>query len=128
MNNDIDKYLGEPKNPFKVPDGYFDTIASRVMENIPGNEVKLMPQHDKHDNGHAGNGMRRWRIYAAAASIVAAIFGAGLFINYNGTGADRHAAKGMAAVQTSNAENNVDAMADYIMADDYELYAYMAYE
>ena len=29
---------------------------------------------------------------------------------------------------SANADNNVDAMADYIMADPPELYAYMAYE
>lgn len=29
-------------NPFKVPEGYFDTLTERVMANIPANETKTV--------------------------------------------------------------------------------------
>lgn len=133
MNNDMEKLMSEPKNPFRVPEGYFDNITSRVMESIPVNEVKLIPEESK--EGKEGKStphqFRKWRIYAAAASILVAVFGAGLLIHNDSMEPDTSLAKGKTVVHSSNsanAENNVDAMADYIMADDYELYAYMAYE
>ena len=123
----MEKFMSEPKNPFRVPEGYFDTIASKVMERIPANEVTLMPEENK----IIPMGRRRWRIYAAAASILVAVFGAGILIHNNNMVPDSSLTAEKNMVYTSNqanTENNVDAMADYIMADDYELYAYMAYE
>ena len=130
MNNDMEKLMSEPKNPFWVPEGYFDNITSRVMERIPVNEVKLIPEESK-EGKSITHQFRKWRIYAAAASILVALFGAGLLIHNDSMEPDTSLAKGKTVVHSSNsanAENNVDAMADYIMADDYELYAYMAYE
>ena len=124
MNYDINSFKGDSPNPFRVPEGYFDTIADKVMERIPDNQVILIPEET---NRHK-EGLKRWRIYVAAASIVAAIFGAGLFIFNHDVEPEKTLATGKNVVHTSNADNNVEAMADYIMADDYELYAYMAYE
>lgn len=33
------------KNPFKTPDGYFEGLTSRVMSQIPENEVVMTPRH-----------------------------------------------------------------------------------
>ena len=30
------------KTPFTVPEGYFDSLTARVMENIPSNEAKVI--------------------------------------------------------------------------------------
>ncbi len=124
MENEIDKLMENPKNPFKVPEGYFDTITSRVMERIPENEVKLIPTETQ------GTSKKKtwWRSYAAAAAVIVAIFGAGLLIHNNGSETEETVATGNKVVNTVNSKNNVEAMADYIMADDYELYAYIAYE
>ena len=43
----MEKLMSEPKNPFRVPEGYFDNITLRVMERIPVNEVKLIPEESK---------------------------------------------------------------------------------
>ena len=30
------------ENPFKVPDGYFDHLTERIMENLPEQEVRVI--------------------------------------------------------------------------------------
>lgn len=122
MSNETENIPIERKNPFKVPDGYFDTLTSRVMANIPENQVRMIPaQQDRHVS------KKWWRVVAAAAAVVVAVFGVGLFMQHD----DKEAHVETAALQQSksdSAETNIDAMADYIMCDDYELYAYMADE
>ena len=122
MSNETENIPIERKSPFKVPDGYFDTLTTRVMANIPENQVRMIPaQHHKYVL------KKWWRVVAAAAAVVVAVFGVGLFMQHDG----KEAHLETAAVQQStfdSAETNIDAMADYIMCDDYELYAYMADE
>ena len=121
MIQDFDKMLTENKSPFTVPDGYFDTLEKRIMQRIPDNEVRLMPdEKDKQPKI-----TKIWKRYAAAAAIVAAVAGAALFMPHM----DREDMPAPMAKHnnSANVENaNVDAMADYIMADDYELYSYIA--
>lgn len=115
-----------PSRPFKVPEGYFDSLTERVMGNIPANEVRMFPKKEPMKR-------RGWQRYAAAAAVVAAIFGAGLFWGHN-TGAEPQAAAPVAAAEhTSNSSGaayggDFDNVADYIMCDDYELYAYLTSE
>ena len=122
MINETENKPIERKNPFTVPDGYFDTLTERVMANIPENEVRMMPaQNDKHV-------LRKWwKAVAAAAAVVVAVFGMGLYMQQGGNEAKMET---VAVQQTSDgsAETNIDAMADYIMCDDYELYAYLVDE
>ena len=62
------------------------------------------------------------------AAVVVAVFGVGLYMQH----VDNATQVKTAAVQQSSSsattETNIDAMADYIMCDDYELYAYLADE
>jgi negative regulator of sigma E activity len=124
MSNEFDNKPIERKNPFTVPDGYFDTLTTRVMANIPENEVRMMAaQHDKHSS------RKWWRVAAAAAAVVVAVFGVELYMQHD----DKVAKTENVAVQapaagSADANANIDAMADYIMCDDYELYAYLADE
>lgn len=122
MIHDFDKMLTDNKKPFVVPDGYFDTLEERIMQNIPENEVRIMPN----ESGKKTKITTLWKRYAAAAAVIVAIAGTVMFMPRT----DRNDAQlPMAKQQTtvSNGDNsNVDAMADYIMADDYELYSYLA--
>lgn len=64
-----------PVNPFKVPEGYFDAVADQIMARIPVENVVVMPQRKT-------SVFVRWRAWAAAAAVMAAMFGAGIYF-YN---------------------------------------------
>ena len=113
----------ERKNPFKVPDGYFDTLTTRVMENIPENQVRMIPvQNDNHVS------KKWWRVVAAAAAVIVAVFGVGLYMQLDDNATQVKTATVQQSSSSATTETNIDAMADYIMCDDYELYAYLADE
>ncbi len=111
------------ENPFRVPEGYFDSLSQRVMDNIPNNQVVIMPVNER-------SPFKGWRKYAAAAAVVAALFGAGLFYNNadSGLSQGQNEAGNAVAVANSSTDDNFDAVADYIMADECDLYAYMSNE
>ena len=92
------------------------------MANIPENEVRMIStQPDKPVT------KKWWKIVAAAAAVVVAVFGVGIYMQHE----DRNAQVEKVAVQQPSyapSDANIDAMADYIMCDDYELYAYIADE
>jgi hypothetical protein len=117
-----EKPMDSRVNPFKVPDGYFDTLTEQVMSAIPKNEVVMMtPATPKR------KGWEAWRAYAAAAAVVGALFGAGIYFQ-NNTKESTQSQETSAQVATTTADHEIDAMADYIMADNYELYAYLSGE
>lgn len=105
----IKNRLGD-RNPFRVPDGYFDSLTAEVMKNLPeepkqGLLVRLRP----------------W-MYAAAC-LVAVVFTATLYLmSPDGSGQ-------MATTETANSDNTyVEDVADYMMADNNDIYALLASE
>ena len=122
MIHDFDKMLTDSKKPFAVPEGYFDTLEDRIMQRIPQNEVRIMPT----DSGKKTKILTLWKRYAAAAAVVAAIVGAVVFMPRIERNDGQVPMAKQQTTTTTNDNSNVDAMADYIMADDYELYSYIA--
>lgn len=111
------------ENPFSVPEGYFDNLAQRMIDNLPAHEVRMIPTEEKKKSR---NRLFQWARYGAAAAVVAALCMAGMhFINNEPTAKTQVAASTMASYST---DENIDAMADYIMADDQDLYAYISGE
>ena len=111
------------ENPFSVPEGYFDNLAQRMIDNLPAHEVRMIPTEEKKKSR---NRLFQWARYGAAAAVVAALCMAGLhFINNEPTAQTQVAASTTASYST---DENIDAMADYIMADDQDLYAYISGE
>lgn len=109
-------------NPFKVPEGYFDSIAQRVMDNLPAHEVKMIPAEEKTKRNHR---IPIWVRYGVAAAVVAAIFTVGMRF----TSHEQQAAPVAAVTMASySSDDNIDAMADYIMVDSQDLYAYISDE
>ena len=127
MTDKTDHTSMNPNRPFTVPEGYFDSLTDRVMSNIPASEVRLFPKKEPEKRF-------RWHRYAAAAAVVAAIFGAGLFFGNNKVAEPQAAAPVAVAENSSNVDSgnayggDFDNVADYIMCDDYELYAYLINE
>lgn len=103
----IKNRLGD-RNPFRVPEGYFDSLAAEVMEKLPEQPSKqgLLVR------------LRPW-MYAAAC-LVAVLFTATLYLMFpEPTGQ-------MATAETTTTDTYVDDLADYVMADNNDIYACLA--
>lgn len=115
------KHLND--NPFSVPQGYFDTLAQRMIDRLPAHEVRMIPNEETKKNKYR---LPTWARLGAAAAVVAAICMAGIgFFNDEPSTSSPVASTTMA---TYSSEDNIDAMADYIMVDDQDLYAYISGE
>jgi len=118
MNNE-EQYLKErfgTRTPFKVPEGYFDSVASEIMAKLPQEEqqaqvVELRPRS------------RRWRSVAMiAASVCVAVFSVGMYLK--GAAPQPSSQQSFAEIQSSSAA--FDDVADYTMMDNQDMYAYVA--
>ena len=105
------------QHPFRVPEGYFDTLEREVMARLPEDEGRVVALKPN----------RRWKIAAAVA--VAAAFLV-LLLNVNTVGTNLSAegnASGIAAVYGQNSlyADDIDEMADYAMMDVGDMYCYV---
>ncbi len=110
--------------PFRVPDGYFDGLTTKIMSKIPENEVRMIParKQSKTRLVHLAVGI--------AASVCVAIFGVSVYMSNNGV-ADGALADGQLTsyVEQSNLSTSYeDDIADYAMIDNYDIYAYISGE
>lgn len=110
------------ENPFSVPEGYFDNLAQRMIDNLPAHEVRMIPTEEKKKSRN----WLQWARYGAAAAVVAVVCMAGLHFTNNEPAAQTPVAA--ASTASYSTDENIDAMADYIMADDQDLYAYISGE
>lgn len=108
------------QNPFKVPDGYFDHLTEKIMENLPEQEVRVI---DIRSRQTLWQKMPLRKIAAAVA--VAALLGGGTFwaLQHEGDSkmvahVKKHEQK---AVSSDDAAFN--EMADYAMIDNETIYA-----
>lgn len=109
-------------NHFTVPDGYFDSFAERLMEQLPESDTRVIKMRPE----------RLWhrlpiRRIAAVVGVVAVLIGGGVF--YAG-----QSSKSQKAIAHTVAEEHVldggsteygtfDQMADYTMMDNQDIYA-----
>ena len=99
------------KNPFRVPEGYFDNFTAEMMQMLPEQEapkksliVRLRPL-----------------LYAAACLLVA-IFTVAVYFS------EPDASRQSVASVAEPADTYVDDAADYLMADNMDIYACLASE
>ncbi len=101
----LEKTLGR-QCPFRVPDGYFDQLASRVMSQLPEQEQPAKTVH-----------LRSW-LYAAACMAVAAMMGVTYYFHQEVEGQPQ------AMVAENSSDNTyIEEEADYMMIDNAEIYA-----
>jgi len=93
------------KNPFTVPEGYFDNLAAEVMRNLPE-----QPQQSKF--------VRLRPLMYAAACLLVAVLTATIFFSPEKTAEP----SSIAAVSTTT-DTYVEDVADYVMADNIDIYA-----
>lgn len=97
------------KNPFSVPEGYFDNFAAEMMRNLPE-----QPQQSKFVR-------LRPFMYAAACLVVAILTATIYFFPHD------NVEQNIAAV-TPTTDTYVEDVADYVMADNIDIYACLASE
>lgn len=116
------------QSPFRVPEGYFDELASRVMASVPESQPALDMQSESASQG--ARIVPMWR--RAVVSKVAVIAGVVLLLGGASIGigtslSSRQAGKsvasgGWASVMHSE-DSSFDEAADYAMLDNQDIYA-----
>lgn len=108
------------ENPFKVPEGYFDHLTERIMENLPEQEVRVIDIRSR---------QTLWqklplRKIAAAVAVVA-LLGGGSFLALQHEGDSRMVAhvKHHEQKAVSSEDAAFNEMADYAMIDNETIYA-----
>lgn len=109
----LNSKLGK-RNPFTVPEGYFEQLTAQVMEQLPEKKPAKKAVIKQ---------LRPW-LYAAAC-ICVAVFTAGVFFSNKTDNAKE--IKQMASVEQVHnnyySDNYIDEEADYAMVDNQEIYA-----
>lgn len=111
---------------FRVPEGYFDTVASRVMQSIPENSGMRVSVtgNARQDTGKKSLPLRLvvGRV-AAAVAVVAVLSGITFGILRHHGGA--HEATSLSAqTEVSHADySTFDEAVDYVMIDNQDIYA-----
>lgn len=108
------------ENPFKVPDGYFDHLTERIMENLPEQEIRVIDIRSR---------QTLWqklplRKIAAAVAVVALLGGGSFWAWQHEVNSKvvahvkQHEQKAVASEEAAFNE-----MADYAMIDNETIYA-----
>lgn len=107
---DEDKYIEErvgKRNPFLVPDGYFDEFAAQLMQSLPerprrAKSIWLRP------------------VFYAAACVCALLICTAVYVWKPEPAMQRTETL---AVQQDQSDTSFDEVVDYMMMDDHEIYA-----
>ncbi|MBQ3628225.1 MAG: hypothetical protein II947_04235 [Bacteroidaceae bacterium] len=115
------------RNPFTVPDGYFENLTARVMANIPEVEAeeKVGENNAKIVSMEPRKSSRTWMGWSIAAAACIAV--AALFITIPNKTNDV-GVKQMAQTETLNSYDSEyqEEMLEYAMVDNTDIYNYLA--
>jgi len=110
----IEKRFGK-KRPFKVPEGYFEGLASQVMQQLPMTETRAISIRPK-----------LWKRYrsaiAVAASVCGIVVGTSIYMHKQNVETD-YASNMPASTVAAYSYNTIDYVADYTMLDNEDIYA-----
>ena len=97
-------------NPFIVPDGFFDNLTAQVMKQLPEEQPRrgLLVS------------IRQW-MYAAAC-LVAVLFSATVYL----MSPESSTQSPVASTSLTASDSYIDEAADYVMADNIDIYACLA--
>lgn len=107
------------RNPFRVPEGYFDGLTDQIMQSLPDQPKR-----------RAKSVFMRPVFYTAAASVCALLVAGAAWMwrpSAEATSVDKVQAKVVVQQQQADdSEGYFDEAADYMMLDNHEIYAYLA--
>ena len=115
-----EKYLEDKygkKRPFKVPNGYFDSFANKIMDQLPEHQPVMTPH------------ISMWRklrpAITVAASVCAVMFSVMIFSHKTKPTASPLANNTTKSI-TSDSYSTLDYAADYTMLDNDDIYVMMS--
>lgn len=113
--DNILKRVGK-ENPFRVPDGYFEHLTSKVMDSLPEKEVPVLLQREP----------TRWERIKPWLYMAAMFAGAALILRI-ATSGEKEMPGGtpLAADDSEMEEQYISTVLDNSMLDDYSLYVYL---
>ena len=117
---DILKTSFGKENPFRVPEGYFDTLESRIMNNLPEEKASTRTVAKEIPL------WRRLRPYVAAAAFIGVM--AGGYLIYQRHAPEAPLPENDVAGMMQSDDYNIDTAVDYAMLDNEDFYAYIAGE
>lgn len=104
------------ENPFRVPEGYFENLASEVMNRLPEKEKSAIAQREP----------TRWEKVRPWLYMAAMFIGAALIIRVASSGRVSSSVDRMAADDTEIEMEYINMAVENSMLDDYSLYVYLA--
>ena len=115
-----EKYLIEKvgrENPFRVPEGYFDTLVDQVMERVDASPAPVVPLSE-----HKPRVVWLRPVLYAAASVCALFISVVAYQNYTEQGVAAPA-QNVVANNQMMVDDYFDEAADYVMLDNQDIYA-----
>ena len=112
-NKYIEELVGK-RNPFRVPEGYFDNLTAQVMQNLP------------EQNPKAKTVWMRKPMYYAAACVCALLISATAWLLTSEPSVKTAAPVQAQAVQQDESDTYLEEAADYMMLDNHDIYSYLA--
>lgn len=116
------------QSSFRVPEGYFDELASRVMASVPESQPALDMQSESASQG--ARIVPKWRRavvrkVAVIAGVVLLLGGAsiGIGTSLSSRQAGKSVASGAWASVMHSEDSSFDEAADYAMLDNQDIYA-----
>lgn len=112
------------RNPFTVPDGYFDQLAQQIIDRLPAEvgeaPVSALSPVSPSPRPAIVRYLRPW-LYAAACALLAIVVGA-VYRNVATADSEQLVAHQQEAVATYS-DTYMEDLADYAMLDNEEIYA-----
>lgn len=118
----------DTQSSFRVPEGYFDELASRVMASVPESQPALDMQSESASQGARIVPMWRRAVVlkvAVIAGVVLLLGGAsiGIGTSLSSRQAGKSVASGAWASVMHSEDSSFDEAADYAMLDNQDIYA-----
>ncbi|MBR1503794.1 MAG: hypothetical protein IJ618_07940 [Prevotella sp.] len=121
-----EKYIEEKvgkRNPFLVPDGYFDSFADHMMQQLPELPIRAAATPKERKPARIVT-MRRW--FYAAACIIVLVVSAWVWKALPDVSVATQPAVQLVAQQEQFTDATFDEAADYLMLDNQDIYVYLA--